>query len=37
VKGVKTSIAMHQRILDDPDFVAGDFSTHFMERFLEAD
>jgi acetyl-CoA carboxylase biotin carboxylase subunit len=37
VKGVKTSIAMHQRILDDPDFVAGHLSTHFMERFLEAD
>ncbi len=36
VEGVKTTIPMHRRILDDPDFVGGRLSTHFMERFAEA-
>ena len=36
VEGVKTTIAMHRRILDDPDFVAGRISTRFMDRFAEA-
>jgi len=35
VDGVMTSIRMHQKILDDADFQAGNLSTHFMERFLE--
>ena len=34
VEGIKTSIPMHLRILDDPDFKAGRVDTHFMERFL---
>ncbi len=34
VEGVKTTIPLHLRILDDPDFVAGRLSTSFMERFL---
>jgi acetyl-CoA carboxylase biotin carboxylase subunit len=33
VEGVKTSIPLHLEILDDPDFVAGRTTTHFMERF----
>ena len=37
VGGVKTSIALHQRILDDPDFVEGRLSTQFMERFIRKD
>jgi len=32
IEGVKTSIPLHRRILDDPDFVAGRLSTRFMER-----
>ncbi len=36
VEGVKTTIAMHRRILEDPDFVAGRLSTRFMDRFAEA-
>ncbi|MCA1580059.1 MAG: acetyl-CoA carboxylase biotin carboxylase subunit [Acidobacteria bacterium] len=36
VEGVKTTIAMHRRILEDPDFVAGRISTRFMDRFAEA-
>jgi acetyl-CoA carboxylase biotin carboxylase subunit len=34
IEGIKTSIPLQLRILDDPDFQAGTFSTAFMERFL---
>jgi acetyl-CoA carboxylase biotin carboxylase subunit len=33
IEGIKTSIPLHLKILSDPDFVAGRFSTAFMERF----
>jgi acetyl-CoA carboxylase biotin carboxylase subunit len=33
VEGILTSIPLHLKILNDPDFVAGRMSTHFMERF----
>ena len=32
VEGIKTSIPLHQRIFADPDFAAGKFDTHFLER-----
>ena len=35
VEGIHTSIPLHKSILRDPDFVAGKFSTRFMERFLQ--
>ena len=34
VEGIKTSIPLHQKILADPDFQAGNYDTHFMERFV---
>ncbi|PYV46048.1 MAG: acetyl-CoA carboxylase biotin carboxylase subunit, partial [Acidobacteria bacterium] len=34
IEGIKTTIPLHQRIIRDPDFVAGTFSTKFMERYL---
>ena len=34
VEGLKTSISLHREILDDPDFIAGNFNTGFMENFL---
>jgi acetyl-CoA carboxylase biotin carboxylase subunit len=34
IEGIKTSIPLHLRILNDPDFVAGKLSTAFMDRFL---
>ena len=34
VEGIKTSIPLHLKVLNDPDFVAGRLSTHFMERYL---
>ncbi len=36
IEGVKTTIPMHRRILDDPDFIRGALSTRFMERFAQA-
>jgi acetyl-CoA carboxylase biotin carboxylase subunit len=36
VEGVKTTIPLHRRILADPDFVAGNFDTHFLERYFPA-
>ena len=36
VEGIKTSIPMHRRILDDPDLLLGRLSTRFMERFAAA-
>ena len=33
VEGIHTSIPLHQKILADPDFVAGQFDTNFIKRF----
>jgi acetyl-CoA carboxylase biotin carboxylase subunit len=34
IEGIKTSIPLQLRILADPDFQAGNFSTSFMDRYL---
>jgi len=34
IEGIYTTIPLHQRIMHDPDFRAGNFDTKFMERFL---
>jgi len=34
IEGIKTSIPLHLKILSDPDFIAGRFSTSFMDRYL---
>jgi len=36
IEGIKTSIPVHRRILDDPDFQGGRVSTRFMERYAAA-
>jgi acetyl-CoA carboxylase biotin carboxylase subunit len=36
VEGIKTTIPLHKRIIADPDFVAGRFDTHFLERLPRA-
>jgi acetyl-CoA carboxylase biotin carboxylase subunit len=36
IEGIKTTIPMHRRILDDPDFAGGRLSTRFMDRFAQA-
>jgi acetyl-CoA carboxylase biotin carboxylase subunit len=33
IEGVKTTIPLHKKILDDPQFQKGDISTKFMERY----
>jgi acetyl-CoA carboxylase biotin carboxylase subunit len=35
VDGIKTSIPLHLKILQDPDFIAGRLSTSFMERYMK--
>jgi acetyl-CoA carboxylase biotin carboxylase subunit len=34
IDGIKTSIPLHLKILNDPDFVAGRLSTAFMDRYI---
>src|SRR5246500_995687 len=34
IEGIKTSIPLQRRILADPDFAAGRFDTHFIERLF---
>jgi acetyl-CoA carboxylase biotin carboxylase subunit len=34
IEGIKTSIPLHRRILDNEKFIRGDISTRFMEEFL---
>jgi acetyl-CoA carboxylase, biotin carboxylase subunit len=36
IEGVKTTIPLHRRILDELDFIEGRLSTRFMERFAAA-
>ncbi|WP_298216076.1 acetyl-CoA carboxylase biotin carboxylase subunit [Acidocella sp.] len=33
VTGIKTTIPLHQKILENPEFVAGDYTIHWLERF----
>tara|TARA_B100001123_G_scaffold447917_1_gene607024 strand:+ start:16419 stop:17759 length:1341 start_codon:yes stop_codon:yes gene_type:complete len=33
IEGIETTIALHLKILQDPDFLSGAFSTAFMDRF----
>jgi acetyl-CoA carboxylase biotin carboxylase subunit len=35
VVGIKTTIPLHQQILEDPEFQAGDYTIHWLERFVE--
>ncbi len=34
IEGIKTSIPLHLKILNDPDFVAARINTSFMERYM---
>jgi acetyl-CoA carboxylase biotin carboxylase subunit len=37
IEGIKTTIPLHRRIMDDPNFVKGKVSTGFLERLLSAE
>jgi acetyl-CoA carboxylase biotin carboxylase subunit len=34
IVGIKTTIPLHQRIIEDPEFQAGDYTIHWLERFV---
>ncbi len=34
VVGIATTIPLHRRLVDDPSFVAGDYTIHWLERFV---
>ncbi len=33
IEGIKTTIPFHRKLMDDPDFVKGNYTTKFMETF----
>ncbi|HXP29585.1 MAG TPA: acetyl-CoA carboxylase biotin carboxylase subunit [Stellaceae bacterium] len=35
IDGIETTIALHRRLIAAPDFINGDYDTHWLERFLE--
>lgn len=35
VSGISTTIPLHQRIVEAPDFISGDYTIHWLERFVE--
>jgi acetyl-CoA carboxylase, biotin carboxylase subunit len=37
VEGIHTSIPLQQRVMQDPDFQAGQFDTNFIKRFMPAE
>ena len=36
VSGIQTTIPLHQRIVEDVTFQAGDYTIHWLERFVAA-
>jgi acetyl-CoA carboxylase biotin carboxylase subunit len=36
ISGIKTTIPLHRRIVDDPQFQAGDYTIHWLEQFVAA-
>ncbi|HTQ72460.1 MAG TPA: acetyl-CoA carboxylase biotin carboxylase subunit [Acidocella sp.] len=34
ITGIKTTIPLHQKILENPEFQAGDYTIHWLERFV---
>ena len=34
VLGIKTTLPLHQRIVEDPQFQAGDYTIHWLEKFV---
>jgi acetyl-CoA carboxylase biotin carboxylase subunit len=37
IVGIATTIPLHQRIVNDPGFQAGDYTIHWLERFVAGD
>jgi len=36
IQGIKTTLPLHRRIMDAPEFIAGDYTIHWLERFVAA-
>ena len=34
IQGIKTTLPLHRRILESPEFVAGDYTIHWLEQFV---
>jgi acetyl-CoA carboxylase biotin carboxylase subunit len=34
IQGIKTTIPFHRALMDHPDFIAGNYTTKFMESFV---
>jgi acetyl-CoA carboxylase biotin carboxylase subunit len=34
IVGIETNIPLHQRLLEEPDFIAGNYDIHWLERFV---
>ena len=34
IVGIQTTIPLHQRIVDDPEFQRGDYTIHWLEQFV---
>jgi acetyl-CoA carboxylase biotin carboxylase subunit len=34
IEGIKTTIPFHRQLMDDPDYVSGNYTTKFMEDFV---
>jgi len=34
VQGVKTTLPLHRRIIDSPEFLSGDYTIHWLEQFV---
>ena len=37
IDGIKTTIPLHQAVIDDPDFIAGDYTIKWLEEWLARD
>ena len=37
ITGVRTTIPLHQKLIDDPDFLAGDYTIKWLEQWLAKD
>jgi acetyl-CoA carboxylase biotin carboxylase subunit len=37
INGVKTTIPLHQKLLDDPEFLSGDYTIKWLEQWLAKD
>lgn len=37
IDGIKTTIPFHKKVLNHPDFIKGNFNTHFIEKMTSAD